>query len=483
MVLSAVVTLALQAAHKPVLLGLSPEQLQLVAKAETTGSSEAGTQAEQIMQLAEVMFGFFGLVLAAISAAVGAGFWWAKRRLSDALTKMDQIEELRDTVQQNCLISADLALLTLPEILYTHQIPEDLTHVLQSLDDILAAEPSLWEKLEETPNGARICYARGLYHLAAHPKSRDAVEYLTKALRKAEKGHGSVRLRRGILVRLVQAYRQLNRFKEARRTLDQLEKYAEQLKDNGKTRLICRWEEAIYYLQQGLLVQKNGKDERVKHLAESARLMQSIYNEARDGQDTLPWLHCGLPTPNLAYYTAKSHWSLVLALDKGLHGVEEHGFSKEVFENTLIHSLNEGIRLFEKVANSESQGDPYVDAIYNFCCAFMKLIKNNLYGNGLKSEPTFATEMQNHLRSVNRLFNSVDKQEQYIYSESTERLESPTYFLSDVNILLKPIDLIPDSVAAMNTLQTQKLEFADKKVLTRLYREGRPERIVDLWKN
>ena len=289
------------------------------------------------------------------------------------------------------IVGTDLALLDLPDITYTHQIPIAVVRTLRFVEQIFTEHDSkevLWRTLRRSRNGARICYARALCRLALYPDDRDrivgatphvglaAISLLEHAYQRSE---ADVELGRDVLIRLLQAHRQINDYEGARRIANRLARHG-QMNSDQDADVYSKWGNALANLQQGL---SSKHPARITCFLNAAEQMEDAYDcvigwKKVDGSRART--HFSPRTPaNLAYYTAKAFWATRCAFprDPGefINRLGEDQAKRHVAH--LRESIDWALALFFQ-ERQRYGADPFVATIYNYCVALILVVRKSL---------------------------------------------------------------------------------------------------------
>jgi hypothetical protein len=389
-----------------------------------------------VFELAEVMFGFFGLVLAGVTAVGGVFAWWLRQKVLDATAKADEVKkEVDNTLARanyNFILSADIALMRMPEITFSQQIPMSLLKTLRTLHnvfDIQDREQQLWKALVDSQNGARIRYARALYLLGTASNEemqskKDTVTALTLLTDASNNIKSTDRaLGRDILIRLFQAQRQGLKFEDAARTLETLKK-----RPGEDIQILCYLGKIILSLQQGL----NCSDQKQRQLhfkiaMENANILVEVHlfrNGSYIGQE--------LHGPSSLYYCAKAYWSYRFMFPKHLEA-NELPVSIELWNacrNNFDRVAAQANELFTKQMG-KGIDDNLTSMIYQAANAYL-VIARKQYPDTLDPEPGLMRETQQFLNSAPDQLRLVaeeaklefgDDSEVRVYNDHTECLD------------------------------------------------------------
>ena len=116
--------------------------------------SSYDNQVSHVLSITDTMFSFFGLVVALVAASGAVFGWWLRNRVELAIeeagnvksdsdrfkTKLEGVNHRFDKQIATCvnsiILSADMALMHLPSITFTQQIPANLVRTLYILENI-----------------------------------------------------------------------------------------------------------------------------------------------------------------------------------------------------------------------------------------------------------------------------------------------------------------------------------------------------------
>jgi hypothetical protein len=302
----------------------------------------------------------------------------------------------------NIILTADLALTNLPDFTYTQQIPIKILHDLRILERTFVGPSGgrIWSELVETGNEDRIRYAMGLYYLGmnATPEAGDDAgpiaqgnKYSTSAVEhlvRASKTSDSDLLKRNILIRLFQAYRQKSMYKKAEQVLDDLRRFDQQRSKNydPQANILARWGSALLDLQQGL--EDQGLDSRRTLFASAATKMMNVFEDVFGWGSELPQappnnrFYSSRRNSNLAFYTAKALWAFrcTFGRDPKHFSYDKDrylGIERDLFIHRLDEALDVALCLFDYERNQYIP-DPFIAAIYNFCVALVLTVRMSI---------------------------------------------------------------------------------------------------------
>lgn len=271
------------------------------------------TQIDRVLQLAEVMFGFFGLILS-LFTVVGAIFaWWLRKSVEMTIDETKALRKkldgdagvIREELQENlrfakssALLAADIALTQIPDVTFSQQIPAELIGSFRALERIWE-NPKYWEDIVNSENGVRIRYARALFLMgttdwvrAPNPTAGDSRTDVVSLLTDARDRAIDTSLQRNIRVRLFQALRQARRLDEAQKVLGELQGLSD------RDRIVFRWGTIVLNLQKGL---------EVRDMLDRREYFQKAVDAAESLHGT-PGVS-SRDTAAVNYYRAKAYWS------------------------------------------------------------------------------------------------------------------------------------------------------------------------------
>jgi len=390
----------------------------------------------------------------------------------DAVTNM---ENTIDAAIHNIILSADLALMNLPDITFTQQVPTNLLQSLAVLESTFTSREAgseIWEKLGNMENGARIRYARGLYHFGKDPlnvekykikltgdsssevKETSVIDLFEEAREKNDKTGKNLWLKRNILVRLCQAYRQISNFDKARKTLKDLEDLDQ---DDGDPLawILAQWGYAVIDLQEGL---KKGLDlsNRQKKFSEAHLKMEGVFKDVfgwrSEGGQGKGRFYQVRKSASIAYYTAKAMWSLRCTYERDITTFKDIFPNSKKFIEKLEDALDHSVYLLEERIDAGIECS-LASAIYHACLAFTLTVKKCIAeiedyprsrnrSDEQKYEKPDATRwdkcLENCLKVADEQRTLLEKLgTSAIYCEGTEKLDNLSMFAKDLDLLSK----------------------------------------------
>lgn len=386
---------------------------------------------QTVLTLSGIMFAFFGLILAGATGLGGAGAYWLKRKVSlveiseenlrkEAIAAEQRNNESMRTLQRKVeianssfIISADIALINLPPITFSQQIPLDMLQVLRTLHTSfkhMDITGEVWKSLIESDNGARICYARALYLLGTEgcstdilgnirsiagdsksslskneppaekvdPTSVTILELLLRADAVPQEGLLTP-LHQEIRIRLFQVYRQLasqcthqwertKALKAAKNVLDRIGRDA-----MPDSKILVGWGNIVLSLQEGFSVE--GRSERIKQFGEAVEAARNIMKDADSESMRIEGRTAVL------FYCVKAFWALRFALGKDIDfpkAKTDYGYTEEMLTDHK-KNFDKAVGMVEAALNwelDEKIRDPYTRTIYHAGLANLYLASN-----------------------------------------------------------------------------------------------------------
>lgn len=395
-------------------------------------NGQPAASTDRVLSLAEVMFGFFGLVLSLITVVSAIFAWWLRKTVEmtaeDTKILRKQVQEDAETyrndlsgnlsfAKSSVVIAADIALAQIPDVTFSQQIPAGLIGAFRVLEKIWLNE-KYWEEIVNSENGVRIRYARALYLIgtstdwvsavgdasSVSSKSRtDVVSLLTDALERAD----DLTLQKNIRIRLFQAYRQASMLDKAQAELREIR----ELKDE----LVFLWGMIVLNLQKGLK-ERDDLGARRAFFEEAVQNADKLYNRLK----AFP----SRETAAIQYYCAKAYWSFRFSWGNDLEGsplsVDKWRRSAERFHEMAL----EASRQLDS-ALSSGITDDLTKAIYLVSKAYL-LVAWTAYPDSLDPDPPVATSPQQDpsrlLREARDLLQG--KKGGPVYNDHLERLGS-----------------------------------------------------------
>lgn len=380
-----------------------------------------------ILSLAEVIFGFFSLLLAIVSILGVSLGWWLNRRTNDAIDAANKAKDAMESLKianYNFILSANMALMHLPSFTYTQQIPLDFLGSLQILNNIFEEQDKqghLWKALSDSNDGARISYARALFLLGTTNRSRigefvpghmssfddksgrplTILELLYEANRRAS-GRSASSLHRDVLVRLFQAWRQKESYEEAEKILNNLRTILEDGCTND--RVLADWGQCVLYLQWG--ENTLNLNERQKRFLAAAMVADKVYEKievkkAKPGKDIFLKVNT-----SIYYYLAKAYWSLRFTMPNKL---EESDLPSDLSLNHKMitdwwgrfnNLFKKADEVLEKEYDRVQMDDEFTAAIYKATRAYLSIAARNWTDNMIKEKPPGKQHIRNLIQSA-----------------------------------------------------------------------------------
>lgn len=390
---------------------------------------------QEILSFVELLLTFLALGLAGFSGLLAAVGWIFRKKLE----KIDDLEQIEKEVQSslnasygNIIVTADVALINLPKITFTQQIPSELLDTLKILNKLFkdhGKKLSFIKAFEDSHNGHRIHYARAIYLLGTRTSSsqlgsldrdKEDNDTVISLLQKASETQ-DILLKRDVLIRLFQTYRELDTedsFIKARETLDEIKK---NLDDSEIIDILINWGQIILLSQTAL--KENNSIKKQNLYKESLIYANNLYTFIEKYETVWEDLGCGV---SVIYYCAKSYWSFLF----GCTEITEELKNQILSRFWRVTKL--GIELFEKEINKGLITDKFISAIYHASYAYLLISYNNFPTTVAKNQTKIKTKIKNELNKVNKQIDFLLKDQAYsqnsgaklIYSDHLERLSS-----------------------------------------------------------
>lgn len=437
------------------------------------------------IEIANFFFAFGGFVFTGVSLVLAlltvfAGYLTVKAERLQARWAEDLkgIKDQQEKINNTLIVTADLAISSLPQITFTQQIPVSVLDDVGIIDDIFDGQvgDSIWSSIASQPRASRLAYARAVYRIGVFANSKSGlvgskrdsdthssvVSLLDLALVASEKSlRDPVSLRRDILVRKCQAFRQAKDYANARASANELISLYGASDDIGAY-YAGSLSLALVELQMAAEVGEKKHQPEIYYKA--FRILwpcfQQAFNLPASDEDAQVSGGCvkryrekslGVEVASIAYYTAKALWLYRFSsvrLTKISDGAPDQA---ENISTSMRRSLDVAFLFYESLRRN-SQSDLSISAIYNFCVAnivaasmeipeaflgfdeskleFPELSTQNLLVEHAKKCIESSSEMLNEVRRSHRTALST-----FIYSETTERLDKLSVFDSDIKWL------------------------------------------------
>ena len=484
------ILLAAASASIGVILYLLRSRLDKTDKTVNEGLEDAKKTAEDTRKTVEDEKAEIDKAIKQIPQEVEAKTSNAINKTSNAIKKLEDeaetLENIDRKLARNVILTADIALMNLPDISFTQQIPLSMLKALQILNGTFEDTPGsseghrLWKLLRDSEHGAKILYARALYLIGTRgyvPSGQDDVDSSINPISLLEEARNLSEesdplLYRQILIRLCQAHRQAGAFARAEKNIEELRKAGLQ---DPYARILSRWGEAVNELQKGLRIMPKshgddrGKAEKLRQdrldcFMNARRIMKGVSKEVfgwriGKGKGRPEYYHL-VRSASLAYYTAKATWAVRMCLPRIKTEYEREakasGISSDELNDELYEFLNWAARLLCESLD-EVIGDPLIATIYNYCLASVLIVircakvrdgfpsKREWFEEEIRTSTYWNERLHNCLSSVEASVNFLKTMSMKcpltakIYCEGTERIDSLDMFQEDVKLLQETV--------------------------------------------